>query len=63
MATKIMEFDILLKCFIFLQFFYPNSLVLCIKMVLPLEYLVLAAIYIFIPGYYRIYVNKCLFSL
>ena len=59
-----MEFDILLKYFTFLRmFFYPKSLVLCPKIVLQLEYTVLAAIYIIIPGYYRIHGNKCPFSL
>ena len=59
-----MEFDILLKYFTFLRrFFYPKSLVLCPKIVLHLEYTVLAAIYIIIPGYYRIHGNKCPFSL
>ena len=43
--------------------FYPKSLVLCPKIVLQLEYTVLAAIYIIIPGYYRIHGNKCPFSL
>ena len=52
-----MEFVILLKYFIFLVF-YPKSLVLCAKMVILLEYRVLAAIYIIIPGYYR---NKVIF--
>ena len=32
-------------------------------MVLPLEYMVYAAISIIIPSYYRIYGNKCPFSL
>ena len=31
-------------------------------MVLPLKNMVLAAIYIIIPGYYRIHGNKCPFS-
>ena len=63
MATKIMEFDILLKYFILDNvFFYPKSLVLFPKMVLLLECMVLVAIYILIPGYYRIHGNACLFS-
>ena len=41
-----MEFDILLKYFIFENVFYPKSFVLCPKIVLPLEYMVLAAIYL-----------------
>ena len=64
MAAKIMEFDILLKYFIFFtMFFYPKSFVLCPKIVLPLEYMVLTAIYIIIAGYYRIHDNKCPLSL
>ena len=39
-------------------FFYPKSFVLCPKIVLPFEYMVLAAIYIIIPGYYRIHGNN-----
>ena len=45
------------------MFFYPKSFALCPKIVLPLEYMVLAEIYIIILGYYRIYGNKCPFSL
>ena len=64
MAAKIMEFDILLNYFIFYNvFFYPKITCICPKIVLPLEYMFLAAIYIFIPGYFRIHGNKCLFSL
>ena len=48
---------------IFDNVFYPKSLVLCPKIVLQLEYMVLAAIYIIIPWYYRIHGNKCQFSL
>ena len=59
-----MEFDILLKYFIFDNvFFYPKSFVVCPKIVLQLEYMVLVAISIIIPGYYRIHGNKCPFSL
>ena len=47
MAAKILYF---LK-----MFFYPKSLVL--------EYKVLVAINIIIPGYYRFNGNKCLFGL
>ena len=36
------------------MFLYPKSFVLCPKIVLPLEYMVLA-VYIIIPGYYRIH--------
>ena len=39
--------------------FHPKSLELCPKMVLPLYYMVLVAIYIIIPGYYCIQGNKC----
>ena len=53
MAAKIIEFDILLKYFVLWQCFYPKSFVLCPKIVLPLEYMILAAIDIIIPGYYR----------
>ena len=64
MAAKIIKFDIVLKYFIFDNvFFYPKSFVLCPKIDFPLEYMVLAAIYIIIPGYYRIHCNKCPFSL
>ena len=45
------------------MFFYPKAFVLCPKIVLPLDYMVLAAIYMIIPGYYRIHGNKCPFSL
>ena len=59
-----MEFDIWLKYFIFLtMFLYPKSFVLCPKIVLQLEYMVVAAIYIIIPWYYRFHGNKCPFSL
>ena len=44
------------------MFLYPKSFILCPKIVLPLEYMVLAAIYIIIPGNYRIHGNKCPFS-
>ena len=56
-----MEFDKLLKYFD--NVFYPKSFVSCPRIVLPLEYMVLAAIYIIIPGYYRIHGNKCPISL
>ena len=63
MAAKIIKFDILLKYFIFDIVFYPKPFVLCPKIVLPLEFMVLAAIYILIiPGYYLINGNKCPFS-
>ena len=62
MIVKSMEFDILLKYFTFWQLFNQKSLVLCPKMVLPLEKMVLAAFYIIIPGYYRIHGNECPFS-
>ena len=55
--------EILLKYFIFRQWFYPKLLVLCPKVVLLLEYMVWVAIYKIIPCYYRIYDNKCPFSL
>ena len=58
-----MEFDILLKYFIFDNVFYQKSFALCPKIVLPLEYMFLVAIYIIIPGYYRIRGNECPFSL
>ena len=59
-----MEFDIFLNHILFFEnVFYPKSFVLCPKIVLPLEYMVLSSIYIIIPGYYRIYGNKCPFSL
>ena len=59
-----MEFDILLKYFIFFKmFFCPKSFVLYPKIVLSLESMVLVAIYITILGYYRIHGNKCPFSL
>ena len=58
-----MVFDIFLKCFIFDNVSNPKSFVLCHKIVLPLEYMVWAAIYIIIPGYYRLHGNKCPFSL
>ena len=59
-----MEFDKLLKYFIGWQcFFYPKSLILCPKMFMPFEYIDLEAIYIIIPGYYRVRGNKCPFSL
>ena len=45
------------------MFLYPKSFVLCPKIVLSLEYMVLAAIYIIISGYYRIQGNECPFSL
>ena len=43
--------------------FHPKSLVLCPKVVLLLEYMVLTAFNINSPGFYRIHCNKCLFSL
>ena len=59
-----MEFDILLKYFIFDNvFFYPKSLVLCPKMVLLLDYMVWTAMNIITPGYYRFLGNTCPFSL
>ena len=64
MAAKITEIDIWLKYFICLtMFLYPKSFVLCPKIVLPAEYMVLAAIYIIIPWYICIHGNKCPFSL
>ena len=45
------------------MFFYPKSFVLCPKIFSPLEYMVLATIYMINPGYHRIHGNKCLFSL
>ena len=64
MAAKIMEFDIITEIFYFLtMFLYPKSSVLFPKIVLPLEYMVLAAINIIISGYHRIHGNKCPFSL
>ena len=45
------------------MFLYPKSFVLCSKIVLSLEYMVLTAIYIINPGYYRIHGNRCPFSL
>ena len=49
-------------CF-FDNVFNPKSFVIYPKIVLQLEYMVWAAIYIIIPGYYRIYGSKCPFSL
>ena len=64
MAAKIHGIRHITEIFNFLtMFLYPKSFVLCPKIVLPLEYMVLAAIYIIIPGYYRIHGNKCLFSI
>ena len=64
MAAKIMEFDILLIYSNFDNvFFYPKSFALCPKIVLPLEYMVLAAICITFPGYDCIHGNKCPCSL
>ena len=52
------------EIFYFLTMFLnPKSFVLCPKIVLQLEYMVLATIYIIIPLYYRIHGNKCPFSL
>ena len=45
------------------MFLYPKSFVLCPKIVLLLEYMDLAAIYLIIPGEYHIHGNKCPFSL
>ena len=45
------------------MFLYHKSFVLCPNIVLQFEYMVLAAICIIIPGYYRIHGNKCPFSL
>ena len=36
--------------------FYSKSLGLCPKMVLPLEYIALVAMYTTIPGFYRVIV-------
>ena len=58
-----MKFDILLKYFSLKMFFYPKSFVLCRKIVLPLENMVLVVICRTIPGYNRIHGNKCPFSL
>ena len=58
-----MEFDVLLKYFIFVNvFFYPKSLVLCPKMVLHLEKHGFGCNLLIIPGYYRIRGNMCPFS-
>ena len=57
-----MEFDII-TIFFFDNGFHQKSLVLCPKMVLPFENMVLVVIYIIIPGFYRIHGNKCPFSL
>ena len=46
----------------YLMVFYPKSLELCPKTVLPLEDMVLAAIYIIIPGFYSSISKKCSFS-
>ena len=54
MIAKNMETDIF-----FDNVFHPK----CLKMVLPLMYIVLVTIYINIPGYYLIQGNKSLFSL
>ena len=52
------------EIFSFLTMFLNlKSFVLCSKIILPLKNMVFAAIYIIIPGYYRIYGNKCPFSL
>ena len=62
MAAKNHGIRHITEIFYFLtMFLYPKSFVLCPKIVLPLEYMVLAAIYIIIPGYYHIHGNKCLF--
>ena len=45
------------------MFLYPKSFVLCLKIVLQLEYMVLAAFNIIISRYYHIHGNKCPFSL
>ena len=55
MAAKIMEFDILLNYIIFDNVFYPKSFIFLTKTILALEYMVLAAIYIIIPGYYHLW--------
>ena len=47
MAAKIIEFDLLLSYFIFWKCFLSKIIT---KTILPLEYMVLAAIYIIIPG-------------
>ena len=49
--------------YILAMFFNPKSFVSCPKIVLQLEYMVLAAIYIVIPLYNHIHGNKCPFSL
>ena len=52
------------EIFYFLTMFLnPKSFVLLPKILLQLEYMILAAIYIIIPGYYRFHGNKCPFSL
>ena len=64
MAAKNHGIRHITEIFYFLtMFLHPKSFVLCPKIFLPLEYMVLAAIYIIIPGYYRIHGNKCPFSL
>ena len=45
------------------MFFIQNYLYYVLKLFYPLEYMVMAAIYIIIPGYYCIHGNKCQFSL
>ena len=61
MAAQNLEFDIITELF-FWQCFYQKSLLVCPKMVLPLQCMVLAAIRIIIPGYYRILGDKRSFS-
>ena len=64
MAAKNHGIGHITEIFYFLTIFlYPKSFVLCPKIVLPLEYMGLAAIYNTILGYYRIHGNKCSFSL
>ena len=64
MAAKINGIGHITEIFYFLKmFFYPKSLVLCSKIVILLKHMVMTAIYIIIPGYYRILGNKCRFSL
>ena len=60
---KIMEFDITEIFYFLTMFLHPKSFVLSPQIVLPLEYMVLVAIYIIVPGYYRIHGNKCRLSL
>ena len=47
----------------FLNVFIQNHLYYVLRLFFQLEYMALTAIYIVIPGYYRIHGNKCPFSL